>query len=244
MLRAARKAGYPAWLALPSPTFQRELSIDGPTSRSGQAHWEAIGSRRTQGDPIRLAQIVAGDEESRHALAVRSVGDVAKGGRIMTQTETLVTPQLEAQKGVWTAEQVSDPISASDIRKWAIAVYWGETPPRIYWDEQYAKSTRWGGIVAPEDFNPFAWPIRTPPPPPFLGPLPSGRRGNALNGGVVDTLGVKMRPGDVITSRMRVTHWEERQGRNGLTLYMYVETQWTNQKDEIVKTRVVTIIRY
>jgi N-terminal half of MaoC dehydratase len=162
----------------------------------------------------------------------------------MTNVETLVTPELEVQKGIWTNEVVSDPISVSDIRKWAIAVYWGERPPKIYWDEEYAKTTRWSGIIAPEDFNPFAWPIRPPAVPPFLGPLPGRGMGNVLNGGVVDTLGAKMRPGDVITSRMRVTHWEERQGRNGLTLYLYVETQWTNQKDEIVKTRVLTVIRY
>jgi hypothetical protein len=164
----------------------------------------------------------------------------------MTQTETLVTPELEAQKGVWTNEQVSPPISTSDIRKWAIAVYWAETPPRIYWDEEYARSTRWGGIIAPEDFNPFAWPIRTAPPP-LSGALPGQKvkkGGNVLNGGMTETLGVKMKPGDVITSRTRITHWEEREGRNGLTLYMYVETQWTNQNDELVKTRVITVIRY
>ncbi len=25
-------------------------------------------------------------------------------------------------------------MSESDIRKWAIAVYWPQTPPRSYWD--------------------------------------------------------------------------------------------------------------
>ncbi|MBL7499747.1 MaoC family dehydratase N-terminal domain-containing protein [Frankia sp. CNm7] len=164
----------------------------------------------------------------------------------MTRIDTLVTPELEAQKGVWTDEQASYPVSASDIRRWAIAVYWGETPPRIYWDEEYAKSTRWGGIIAPEDFNPFAWAVpMTEPSPAGAVPGQEAKKGeNILNGGMTEKLGAKIRPGDVITTRSRLMHWEERQGRNGLTLYTYVETEWTNQNGEIVKTRVKTTIRY
>src|SRR3546814_7976329 len=33
---------------------------------------------------------------------------------------------------------------------------------------------------------------------------------NILNGGQVDRFGARMRPGDVISSRSRLTHWEER----------------------------------
>src|SRR5580698_7637619 len=98
----------------------------------------------------------------------------------MSLVETLVTPEMVEQKGVWLDEETSYPISESDIRKWAIAVYWGETPPRIFWDAEYAKTTRWGGIVAPEDFNPFAWPVRrenqTPPGPPPGGFPKRGKR--------------------------------------------------------------------
>lgn len=162
------------------------------------------------------------------------------------EVETLVTPDMEERKGVWGNERTSYPISESDIRKWAIAVYWGETPPRIFWDEDYAKSTTWGGIVAPEDFNPFAWAV------PLVQPKPAGavpgqvtkKGGNVMNGGQADTYGVRMRPGDVITARTRLDRWEERTGRNGLTLYTYTETQWTNQNGEVVKTRVSTGIRY
>ena len=42
----------------------------------------------------------------------------------MTEVDTLVTPEMEQQKGVWGPETVSYPVSESDIRKWAIAVYW------------------------------------------------------------------------------------------------------------------------
>lgn len=164
----------------------------------------------------------------------------------MTQAETLVTPDMEQQKGVWGEERTSYPISESDIRKWAIGVYWGETPPRIFWDPEYAKTTRWGGIIAPEDFNPFAWAVPMGEVR-LSGAIPgqTPKKGqNVLNGGQVDTFGVRMRPGDIVTSRTRLSHWEEREGRNGLTLYTYTETEWKNQNGEVVKTRISTGIRY
>jgi hypothetical protein len=65
-----------------------------------------------------------------------------------------------------------------------------------------------------------------------------------MNGGQADTFGVRMRPGDVITRRSRLSHWEERQGRNGLTLFSYTETEWLNQRGELVKKRISTGIRY
>ena len=164
----------------------------------------------------------------------------------MPETETLVTPEMEQRKGVWGSERVSYPVSESDIRKWAIAVYWGQTPPRLYWDAEYARGTRWGGIIAPQDFNPFAWAVPTGAVKP-AGAVPgqqTRKGGNVMNGGQADTYGVPMRPGDVITSRSRLARWEERQGRNGLTLFTYTETEWRNQDGELVKTRISTGIRY
>jgi len=164
------------------------------------------------------------------------------------EQETLVTQDMLDRKGVWGKERVSPPVSESDIRKWAIAVYWPKTPPPIFWDAEYARGTRWGGIIAPPDFNPFAWPVTVERPArvasadtnaPRSG---KGRRG--MNGGQVDTYGVVMRPGDVITSRSRLRDWEERETRLGLTLFSYSETEWRNQTGELVKRRVATAIRY
>ncbi len=173
----------------------------------------------------------------------------------MAEAETtLVTPDMQERKGVWGGERTSYPISESDIRKWVIATYWPETPPKLFWDADYAATTRWGGIVAPMDFNPFAW----PPVRPGTGggrsraaaaaaaarSAPGGRRLTVMNGGQTDTYGARMRPGDVITSHSRLRDWKEREGRLGLTLYTYQETEWRNQKDELVRTRISIGIRY
>jgi hypothetical protein len=161
-------------------------------------------------------------------------------------TQTLVTQAMRDAQGVWSEGQVSYPVGESDIRRWAIAVYWPETPPKIFWDADYAKSTRWKGIIAPQDFNPFAWPVERSGPL-SQGPQPGAapRKGeNILNGGQTDTYFTPIRPGDVITSRTRLSHWKERTGRHGLTLYKFLETEWHNQDGELVKRRMSTIVNY
>jgi hypothetical protein len=67
---------------------------------------------------------------------------------------------------------------------------------------------------------------------------------NVLNGGQTDTFGVRMRPGDVITTRTRLSHWNEREGRAGLMLFSFYETEWRNQDGELVKRRLATLIQF
>ncbi len=158
--------------------------------------------------------------------------------------ETLVTEEMEKRKGVWENERSSFPVSESDIRKWAIASYWPEIPPKLFWDEAYAKSTKWGGIIAPNDFNPFAWPVDKKDGMGGGRDATSGAGTRGMNGGQVETFGVPIRPGDVITSRTRLKGWNERTTRLGHTLFAETEMEWVNQKGELVKTRISTSIRY
>jgi acyl dehydratase len=160
-----------------------------------------------------------------------------------TGVDTLISPAMQEAKGRWGEARLSPPISPSDIRKWAIATYWPETPPQIHWDEGYAKTTRWGGVIAPPDFNPFAWPVRRMAAAAQI-PAAGGVRLTGMNGGQTDTYGAPMRAGDVITARSRLQDFNERQGRFGLMLYTFTENEWTNQKGEFVRRRIATSIRY
>jgi len=161
-----------------------------------------------------------------------------------TGVETLITRAMIEAKEIWGEPRVSPPIAASDIRRWAIATYWPETPPPIYWDEAYARTTRWGGVIAPPDFNRFAWPVRRPAAGAAAAPSETGPRLTTMNGGQTDAYGAPMRPGDVITARSRLADFNERQGRFGLMLYVFNETEWTNQDGAFVRRRIGTSIRY
>ncbi len=161
------------------------------------------------------------------------------------QIETLVTQDMLDRKGVWSEAKVSPPISDSDIRKWAIAVYWPETPPKIFWDTDYAKTTHWSGIIAPSEFNPFAWPVEKEPTPVGLQTPQGGGVGTrAMNGGQTEEYYAPMRPGDVISSSTALSEWNERTTSLGLTLFSTTETRWVNQRGDLVKIRKSIGIRY
>ena len=162
-----------------------------------------------------------------------------------TESDTLVTQDMIERKGVFNEPQIAPPIALSDIRKWAIAVYWPDEPPPLYWDEDYAGSTRYGTIIAPLDFNPFAWPVHREPAPASTASADGagvGTRG--MNGGQTEEYFEPMRSGDVISTTTGLTEWTERTTRLGLTLFTTTETRWTNQDGKLVKVRRSIGIRY
>jgi hypothetical protein len=167
--------------------------------------------------------------------------------------KTHITPEMTAAVGAELARSVSFPITDSDIRRWALAVYYPEPPPKLFWDADYAASTSHGGIVAPEEFNPFAWMSRPDPdaegkhsgyPPEEALGIAVPDTPSVINGGIEVEYGARMRPGDVITSVRRLGGYSEREGRLGLMLFTTTEDTWTNQRGEMVKTTRGTIIRY
>lgn len=174
---------------------------------------------------------------------------------------SLVSDAMRCAVGRELRRLVSYPVSASDIRRWAVAVYYPERPPPLFWDAEHAAGTVHGGIVAPEDFNPFAWMAADPPGwrpidvsssievsgfdavERTLG-IPSPALRFSLNGGEGVEYGVRMRPGDVITSVTSLADYYEREGRLGRMLFTVSEAVWTNTDGELVKRARSTVIRY
>jgi hypothetical protein len=173
----------------------------------------------------------------------------------MSATKTHVSEAMRNASGALIERRVSYPIAASDIRRWAIAVYYPDPAPPIFWDEEVAAASASGCLVAPEEFNPFAWMAAEPKGPQVLNRADPdfierqiGIEGPGLrfqlNGGIEVEYALPMRPGDTITSERRLSDYTEREGRLGLMLFTTVEDTWTNQDGEIVKRQRQTGIRY
>jgi N-terminal half of MaoC dehydratase len=160
---------------------------------------------------------------------------------------TNVSDAMRGALGNLLTRRISHPVSESDIRRWALAVYWPEKPPRAFLDAAHA----------PEEFNPFAWAIaasestgkassdansadRTEQ----LAGVPGPGLQFQLNGGMETEYGAAIRPGDVITSENRLESYSEREGRLGLMLFTVTEDTWTNQDGAVVKRTRSTLIRY
>lgn len=135
------------------------------------------------------------------------------------------------------------PVDANDIRRWAQAIWYPEPPPADQFDIAVAKRGPWGGLVAPRDFNPFAWnPDFHPEAYPWMRGMGTepGRRG--LNGGQRTWYGAPIRPGDVIASEVTLINAYEKQGRLGTMLFLVDQARWTNQRGELVRLSERTTI--
>ncbi len=173
----------------------------------------------------------------------------------MPKSISLITDGMRSAVGSVMRKTVSYPVAISDIRKWAIAVYYPKDPPRLFWDEEFAKTTIHGGVVAPEEFNPFAWITAEPSlaepkvsqtafseeelgiDPPYFKAI--------LLAEINEQYGaVRIRPGDIITSVVRIKEYFEREGKMGHMLYTTLSNVWCNQADEWVRTTESVFVRY
>jgi len=135
------------------------------------------------------------------------------------------------------------PVDANDIRRWAQAIWYPEPPPADQFDLSVAAKGPWGGLVAPRDFNPYAWhPDFHPEAYPWMRGMGTepGRRG--LNGGQRTWYGAPIRPGDVIGSEVTLTDAYEKEGRIGTMLFLVDQSRWTNQRGELVRLSERTTI--
>jgi hypothetical protein len=172
--------------------------------------------------------------------------------------KSLITDEMRAIVGVVMEEETSFPIAASDIRRWALAVYHPDVPPPQFWDEEHPDTIAIGGIVAPDEFNPMAWMVKAPKPiaasqasRPRVGAFEAALGVESppfkavLQGQILASYGeARMRPGDVIHAATSITEYYEREGRMGLQLYTPIAERLTNQHGEWVKTITTVFVRY
>jgi acyl dehydratase len=183
----------------------------------------------------------------------------------MENRETYVTPEMKALIGSeGEARESSMEATWSEHRRFIQAIM-DEDP--IYYDEAYAKKTRYGGIVCaplfPSSVN--RRPMGTPDPltegfknnPEFDGLAASGegerRRGlppmdlshvpRMLNGGNEIEFIQYMKLGEKTISKSRIADIYEREGRSGRMVFIITETEVRNEKGELLMISRNTAIR-
>jgi hypothetical protein len=165
--------------------------------------------------------------------------------------EDLISEDMRGLLGKVQQRRTSYPISASDIRKWAIAVYYPDPAPEACL--RIGAAAGEPPLTAPEEFNPFAWAVPGPSQEPaYTGPRYLEERAGIappainfiVNGGTECEYGVPMREGDVITSEFGIKSYAQRQGKRGPLLITETEDRWTNQRGEVVRRTIQTLVRY
>lgn len=118
-------------------------------------------------------------------------------------------------------------VEAGAIAKFARAI--GENNP-IYFDEAYARTTRFGGIIAPPTYaSRFITPLL--PGEMFDFDLPLKR---ALHSDDIAENYIPVRPGDTITTTARYADVFLKQGRSGPLLFQAADLTCVNQRGQRV----------
>ncbi len=149
----------------------------------------------------------------------------------MTQ-ESVITQEMREALGV-ESEPITHEVERGAIVKFAQAI--GDTNP-IYNDEEAARQTRYGGIIAPPTFMRL---LNSNPAPAFKNPYPAN-----LDGGSQWEYFQPVRPGDRITVTTMLADLFERPGRLGNMLFSIRETKYVNQFGNTVAIQRTTGISY
>jgi acyl dehydratase len=141
------------------------------------------------------------------------------------------------------------------IRRFADAV---DDPNPLYWDEEYAKKSRYGSIIAPPGFLSSYWFSGRPTKWPKRGEATSqaGRQLSdaltkagytnpaAIDAGIEYEFFYPVRAGDTITVSSMIKDIIEREGKTGKMAFVTTETTYINQNGDLVaKARGTSIQR-
>ena len=153
-------------------------------------------------------------------------------------SESLITDEIRSWIGrevpPWTIE-----VTRRDVARFAVAT--DDLNP-LYLDEDRAKQSRHGGLIAPPLF--YMAPLTEPVPEtalrtdglPFEGkfPVPPTPLPRLMDGGTEVEFLQPVRVGDVLTGRSQITDIYQKEGRSGPLIFVQRETTFTNQNGEFV----------
>lgn len=154
----------------------------------------------------------------------------------------VITEEIKRMIGRELGKPIVREVTKEAIQRVAWAI---DDPSPLWQDEEYAKGTRYGGIVAPPVFLVCLWPEGTEFPEivdnlvklesPLTRVLAAGNEFEYFE---------PVRPGDVITITSKLADAREHEGKLGKMLLLDGEVTYTNQEGKVVVKQRVGIIRY
>lgn len=158
----------------------------------------------------------------------------------MERTVTLDTSDLDRWVGVHLGgASMKDPIHVNDIRRWVQGM---QNPNPLYFDEEFARSSRFGRIVAPQSFTICASDSHGAAPS-IQGRIEGSHM--LFGGDEWWFYGPRVEPGDKITQERMLFDYEIKETKfAGPTVFARGDTTYVNQRGERVAKQRCTSIRY
>ena len=134
------------------------------------------------------------------------------------------------------------------IRRFADAV--GDDSP-LYHDEEYARKSKYGSIIAPPGF--FGWPLDQAGNSPLAVDIPPELESAfeqagyplslVLDGGMEYEFFLPVRAGDVLSAVTIVRNLRERSNETGSIIVSFLDTTYHNQDGELVAKQQLMFVR-
>ncbi|MEV0767505.1 FAS1-like dehydratase domain-containing protein [Nocardia salmonicida] len=135
--------------------------------------------------------------------------------------------------------QLWDPCSTSDIRRWVMAM---DYPNPVHWDHEFARASRFGGLVAPQSIA-VALDYGHGAAPACVGHIPGSHL--IFGGEEWWFYGCPVRPGDTLFQQRRFHDYKVADTKfAGPTMFSRGDTTHTNQHGVLVARERSTAIRY
>ena len=247
-----------SWLGSRGDIVDFEVEFRGLNFKGDQLSATAVVSGKELRDGHQLVHLTLGvkNQDGKNTAPGKATVQLFDGSpRVMPSPEPRATTgqgklgrYLEQRcldrVGETTASQHSLAVGANDIRRWAIACYYPEPPPPNFYDEEPAAQCPWGGLVAPREFNPFAWMTNYRLGDPWLRGMRNEPGYRVLNGGQRNRYFAPLRPGAVVSETSRLADVYEKEGRMGTMLFFVNERRWTNQHGDLLRVGNQTTLYY
>jgi len=134
------------------------------------------------------------------------------------------------------------------IRRFADAV---DDANPLYRDEEYARTSKYGSIIAPPGF--FGWPVKQARGSPLMIDIPVELESAfqkagyplslVLDGGMEYEFFLPVRAGDILSAVTTVRNLRERTSETGSIIVSFLDTVYHNQRGELVAKQQMMFIR-
>lgn len=151
-----------------------------------------------------------------------------------------ITNEIKSMIGVW-----SEPV-VLEVEKGAIARYADaiDDDNSLYRNEEYAKNSKYGGIIAPPGF--FGWPVGggnvEAGMSRVVGAVASAGMLRILDGGIELNFYVPVRAGDTLVTYGKLADAREKTTSQGSMVFLTIEQKYLNQNGALVALARQTLI--
>jgi len=152
----------------------------------------------------------------------------------------MISNEIQSMVGLWSEPVVLE-VERGAIARLADAI---DDPNPLFRNEEYARNTKYGGIIAPPGF--FGWPVGggdiEAGMSRVVGAVAQAGMLRILDGGIELNFYIPVRAGDMLVTYGKLADVREKQTSQGKMLFLIIEQKYLNQDGAMVAVARQTLI--